>query len=236
MEDRVARLERSVRRMKRALAGAAAVIGLLLLAAFRPGQQADEVLRVRGLVITDEAGRERILIGAPIPAAEGRVRTDPDAVRDRWARRFPDPDRYMEWYRDYRHSTNGMLILGEDGYDRLVVGDPVPDPNTGRRIGPATGIVINDDEGFERSGYGLLDVDGSRRVVLGLDSDRGTEGLTLFLFDEGRVGIAVQDGEQSIFLGNAPAGDPLADTTGPFSGLVFRQGGEVTRVIGGGDR
>jgi len=33
------------------------------------------VLRVRGLVVEDSLGRERILIGAPIPHAANRVRT-----------------------------------------------------------------------------------------------------------------------------------------------------------------
>ncbi len=36
------------------------------------------------------------------------------------------------------------------------MGYPVPHPNIGRRIGPRTGLAINDAEGFERSGYGLL--------------------------------------------------------------------------------
>ena len=31
-----------------------------------------------------------------------------------------------------------MLTLSEDGFDRLVVGDPVPDPNIGMRIAPST--------------------------------------------------------------------------------------------------
>lgn len=39
----------------------------------------------------------------------------------------------MGYYQDYIHETNGMLILSEDGFDRLVVGDPVPDPSIGRR-------------------------------------------------------------------------------------------------------
>ena len=133
----------------------------------RSGTATDGVLRVRGLVIEDAAGRERILIGAPIPEAANRVRTDEARVREIWGPRFPDEEQYMGYYQDYDHSTNGLVILSEDGFDRLVLGDPVSDPNIGRRIGPSTGLVINDAEGFERSGYGLLDVNGLYRVVLG---------------------------------------------------------------------
>lgn len=233
MRNRIEQLERSARYFKYGFAGWAALFLALTVAAFRPQEPSDEVLRVRGLVVVDEAGRERILIGAPVPVADHRVRTDPERVRETWAGRYPDPEQYMGYYREYRHDTNGILILDENGFDRLALGDPVPDPNIGRRIGPSTGLAINDEEGFERSGYGLLNVGGEKRVVLGLDSNRGTEGLVLFLYDEGRVGVVVRDQDRSIFLGNAPADDPVSGVSEPFSGLVFREGQQVTRVVEG---
>ena len=103
----------------------------------RSGTPADGVLRARGLIIEDEAGRERILIGAPVPEAANRVRTDEARVQEVWASRYPDADGYMGYYQGYSHETNGLLILSEDGFDRLVLGDPVPDPNIGRRSAPA---------------------------------------------------------------------------------------------------
>ncbi len=134
----------------------------------------------------------------------------------------------MDWYQDYNHSTNGILILSEDGFDRIALGDPKPDPNIGKRIGPSTGMVINDAEGFERMGYGLLDIDGTYRVTLGLDSDRITEGLVLFLDDlTGEVGISVGDGGDRIFLGKASAGHGLSSLPDPFQGLLFRRDGEI---------
>ena len=136
----------------------------------RSGTPADGVLRARGLIIEDEAGRERILIGAPVPEAANRVRTDEARVQEVWASRYPDADGYMGYYQGYSHETNGLLILSEDGFDRLVLGDPVPDPNIGRRIAPSTGMVINDLEGFERMGYGFKVVNGLGRVGLGLDT------------------------------------------------------------------
>ena len=88
----------------------------------RNGAAEEDVLRARGLIIEDAAGRERILIGAPIPEAVNRVRTDEARVREVWAPGFPDPDAYMGYYQDYSHETNGMLILSEDGFDRLAEG------------------------------------------------------------------------------------------------------------------
>lgn len=38
--------------------------------------QDNKIIRARGLVIVDDKGRERILLGAPIPQAKNRVRTD----------------------------------------------------------------------------------------------------------------------------------------------------------------
>src|SRR5262249_23769388 len=112
-------------------------------------------------------------------------------------------------------------------FDRIAVGDPVPDPNVGKRIAPSTGIEINDEQGFERSGYGLLKVEDRYRVVLGLDSAKGTEGLTLALSDDGRVGLAVQDEDRTLYRGTAPPGDPFTRIPEPFHGLLLRRGAEV---------
>ena len=158
-----------VKRTIRWLQGYAAVMTIALVVLFvGSGTATDDVLRARGLIIEDEAGRERILLGTPVPEAVNRVRTDEARVQEVWAPRWPD-DPYMDYYQDYSHETNGLLILSEDGFDRLVLGDPVPDPNIGRRIAPSTGMVINDAEGFERMGYGLKLVNGRYRVGLGLE-------------------------------------------------------------------
>ena len=218
-EHRIARLERQVRVQRLALAALALSLGAMAVSASHQG--VPDVMRTRGIIIEDAQGRERILIGAPIPDAGGRVRTDTARVRQHWARRFPDPDQYMGYYAGYRHSVHGMVILDERGFDRLAIGDSTPDPNIGRRIGPGTGIQINDGQGFERSGYGLLEVDGTHRVVLGLDSKRGTEGLVLSLFDDGQAGLSVYGtGGRVAFLGSAPPGFD----GGPDSvfGLVIR--------------
>lgn len=197
----------------------------------RSGTATDGVVRARGLIIEDEVGRERILIGAPVPEAANRVRTDEVRVRDVWAPRFPDPDAYMGYYQDYSHDTNGMLILSEDGFDRLAVGDPTPDPNIGRRIAPSTGMVINDTEGFERMGYGVLAVNGGYNVGLGLDTDRIVEGLSLVLHDDGPHGILVGTPADGIFLGTAPAGHAWTGLEEEFQGLLARRDGEIVHQL-----
>jgi hypothetical protein len=230
MQAKIEKLEKDVRRLKAFAMTLAVILTAFIIAAFRPQSGDDEILRARGLVIVDDAGRERILLGAPIPDAAGRVRTDLGRVRELWAGRFPDPDKYMEWYSGYDHSMNGLLILDESGFDRLALGETVPDPNIGKRIGPETGIVINNEAGFERSGYGLLNVDGVYRVVLGMDSKKGNEGLVLMLDDAGPNGLMVRGGDRLGYLGVAQA-DGLPGVKEELFGLVLVKDGEVKEKI-----
>jgi len=135
----------------------------------------------------------------------------------------------MKYYPTYRNAVSGMLVLDEYGVDRVVVGDSLPDPNIGRRIGSDVGVLINDSHGFERSGYGLLTVKGRNRVVLGLDTDQGTEGLSLVVIDSGRVGMHVAGRDFFGFFGSAPAADSLGGVGEPFAGLLVHQGDKVKK-------
>ncbi len=193
MEDET-RLKKQIRRLRVCVAFLGAAVLVLIGTAFSTLEKHADVLRARGLIIEDDQGRERILIGSPIPAAKNRVRTDLNRVREIWGKKFPE--KYMEWYRGYQNDMSGLLILDANGFDQVAVGDPVPDPNVGKRIAPSRGLVINDEEGFERSGYGLLKVENHYRVVLGMDNAQGQEGATLFLMDDGPVGLELQDGSR----------------------------------------
>lgn len=230
MTDELARLRRDVRLLKAyalALTAAALVGGL---AAFGRAAPADQVLRARGLVIVDAAGRERILIGAPVPAARHRLRTDTARVRRELAPQFGGvpADTYMGYYRDYRYAVHGILVLDERGVDRVALGDSVPDPNIGRRIGPSAGLMLNDARGFERSGYGVLTVGGRDRVVLGLDAKDG-EAVVLSVHDSGTAGLRVSAGGRSLYVGAAPAGQvPGAAPGAPFFGILASKGRAVT--------
>jgi hypothetical protein len=229
LNDRIDRLERQLARMKFVGSLLAVLACVLILSSLQSKPPGDGVLRARGLVIEDEAGRERILLGAPIPFAKNRVRTDPERVAKTWGPRFPKE--YLDFYKGYRHDVNGLLVLDAAGFDRLALGDGVPDPNIGKRIGASTGLVINDEQGFERTGYGLLKVGDHYRANLGLDSANGGEGLSLCLFDEGGVGVVIADQEQRLFLGSAPPGFPLTGLSSALHGLVLLEGDKVKKVF-----
>jgi len=224
------RLTRAIRWLQ---AYAALLTIALVVLFFRSGTSADDVLRTRGLIIEDEAGRERILIGAPIPEAANRVRTDEARVREVWASRYEDGEAYMGYYQDYNHAANGIVILSEDGFDRVVLGDPAPDPNIGKRIAPSTGLVINDAEGFERTGYSVKVVDGTYRVGLGLDSNRGGEGLVLTLDDDGVAGVIVGEGDDRLYLGKLPAGLGWWGREEAFRGLLIARDVEIVHKLNG---
>lgn len=233
LSDRVTKLETQLKLLKTCTFISSSFLALfawssISLSSLRADDASNRVLRAKGLIIEDEAGRERILLGAPVPSVRNRVRTDPARVKELWAKRFPKE--YMDWYKDYQHATNGLLILDEKGFDRIAVGDPVPDPNIGKRIGPSTGVVINDEKGFERSGYGLLKVKDRYRVVLGMDTAQGREGLTLALYDEGQVGVTVEDGKRVVYVGSATPSDRLTGTAESFHG-VFVRGADGVRFM-----
>lgn len=159
---RLSRLERRVRVQWIALG----LVVTAFLAAVAAPTDDDGVLRARGLIIVDEAGRERILLGAPVPASKARLRTD---------------------------ATTSLVFLGEDGSDRVTVGDQ-PDPRIKGEVVPRIargwGIVVNDDQGNERGGFGYID---NGRVVLGLDFAEKGEAITLAVLDGQYAAIMLND-------------------------------------------
>ncbi|MFC2089742.1 hypothetical protein ACFLT1_03120 [Bacteroidota bacterium] len=178
-----------------------------------------DIIRAQGIIVEDENGNERILIGAPVPFASNRVRTDTNRVKEEWGNMFPP--QYLEWYKEYKHNNYGILILDSLGFDRIAIGNPAPDPNIGKRIGNSTGIIINDQNGFERTGYGVLNVNGQNRVVLGLDNENGSEGIAIALFEDGTSGLSMGSKQGSIFLGKADTTNYYTKKA-PFIGLIVR--------------
>jgi hypothetical protein len=217
MEKRIEQIEKQLQQQKIYTLITSCALGLFLLLSFT-GKNND-VIRTKGIVIVDEQGRERILIGAPIPEAKNRVRTNLERVKEIWGKNMSKE--YMGWYKDYDHSANGMVILDENGFDRVAIGD-TPDPNIGKRTGPGTGVVINDERGFERSGYQLLNVKGKNRMVLGLDTNQGTEGVTLSILEDGTAGLGIMGKGTLGFLGIAPQNSNMIGTDKSFFGLMFR--------------
>lgn len=124
-------------------------------------EHSDQILKVRGVIIVDAQGRERITIGAPWPALAGR---------------------------ESNAQGVGMLIVDSIGVDRVNVASPAPDPpGFGKRIAPANGLTFYDQQGNERGGVGYLD---NGRSLLVLDNEGG-EGAGVFSFDNGYVGMGL---------------------------------------------
>ncbi len=227
MDVSVDRLRRGVSFLKVYAGLMTVLVVILFVKVFAPAAPHD-ILRARGLVIEDADGRERILIGAPVPKAASRVRTDMAKVNQAWGKRFPN----LDWYKTVNNSANGILILDENGFDKIAIGDPTPDPNIGRRIAPAVGIQINDQEGFERTGWGYFPA--KDRVVLGLDSRKGQEGVTLFVLEDDTTGMNINAGEKAIFLGSAPSKDARAPFPGPYFGLLLKEKDKTVKSVTAG--
>lgn len=216
-------LAQQKRKLNRVLLAAALLILVLssqFLFSFRE-YDGNKVLKARGLVIVDENGRERILIGAPLPGAANRVRTDTARVRELWSKRFGNPEQYMKWYRDYNHQANGILILDEQGFDKVCLGDGVPDANIGPRIGKQTGLIFCDPEGFERGGIGVLNVgEKQNRVVMALDGENGTDATGISVMEDGETGFFAGGKGYRMFLGASPAD---GYTPEPFFGMLINK-------------
>lgn len=216
-------LAQQKRQMKRVNLLFTAIIILLFSILFSSYNESGEqkIIKARGLVIVDENGKERILIGAPVPAAKNRVRTDTARVRALWANKFKDAEQYMKWYKDYRHAANGIVIMDENGYDRLSLGSDLPDPNIGPRIGAHTGLLFNDEFGSERGGLGILHLENKqRRVVLGLDGENGMDAVGVSVLENGQTGFWASGGKgKSLFMGSSPSKGLIEE---PFLGFLIR--------------
>lgn len=103
-------------------------------------REQDKVLRARGITIEDAKGRPRILLGAPIAKVEGR--------KD-------------------QEDIYGLIVVGENGTDRVIVSYPLPGPQ--REGEAAGGVLLNDAHGGERGGYVAAD---NGEIVLTLDGTK----------------------------------------------------------------
>jgi hypothetical protein len=208
LESLQQQLDRQTKRLNKLILFSTLIIlglsSLLLLSFSEPSS--NKILRAKGIIIVDDNGRERILIGAPLPAAGNRVRTDTARVRALWSGRFGNANQYMKWYQDYNHTANGILILDEQGYDKVCLGDGVPDANIGPRIGKQTGLVFCDPEGFERGGIGVINIgEKQNRVVMALDGESGTDATGISVMEDGETGFFAGAKGYRMFLGASPA-------------------------------
>ena len=155
IDDRERSLAKEVASLRRQIRflqiGVVAVFGCLLMAAVAPSGQ---VLKARGLVIEDRAGRERIVLG--------------DASPDESTARGP--------------TSETLVFKGEGGQNRVLLGQE-PNPRINgedyRRVAQGWGMVIYDPSGDERGGFGYLDGRGASIAV-----DRPTGDALGMLVDE----------------------------------------------------
>jgi hypothetical protein len=163
-----------------------------------------DLIRTKGIIVEDENGKDRILIGAPIPQSKDRVRTDTNLVRKYFVPDVAkDPNKYMEWYKNYRHTAFGMVVLNEKGMDVMQIGDQLSDPNVGRRMFLPTGILLNNQKGMEVGGFGTHTFnDGRSGVALGLDDPgNGREAFHALVLSDGTRAMILQDANAKLVLG-----------------------------------
>jgi hypothetical protein len=165
---RITHLERRVRFLTSLLLCTLAVIAsasvVMLRTISASAGESARVIRTRGIVIEDNQGRPRLLLGAPIPDIKGRKRHD--------------------------DLTNGIVLLEESGTDRLIVGDALAPQIAGKvalRKGTeqASGFWINDSNGNERGGYittgddALLTLDYRKSDAFHLTASADSASMTL---------------------------------------------------------
>lgn len=177
-------LEIRVKQLERRTESLAVLCGLLLLSlaavvltVFTSRVKAAEetgVLRVKGLIVEDNHGRARILVGAPFPKTSDRLRQD--------------------------DSSAALVFLDQQGHDRFLVGETIPAqidgnvPENFHRMGQsaAYGATIFDTAGNERGGIGFLS-NGStvNRAVMALDRP-GEDAIGMMVDDKtGYAGLGV---------------------------------------------
>jgi hypothetical protein len=77
LAKRVETLERRVRRGRVVSAVLAGVLAAVSLGGWVAGPRTQEVIRARAIVIEDAQGRDRVVLGAPVPSARGTTRISP---------------------------------------------------------------------------------------------------------------------------------------------------------------
>ena len=148
LREEMIRLRKQIRLLQ---FGAVAAAAYAAIAAASPAAQ---VLKARGLVIEDQAGRERIVLGDAAP--RGSPASGP---------------------------TSGTLVFkGEGGQNRVLLGQE-PGPRIRgedyRRVAPGWGLLIYAPDGNERGGIGYLDGRGASVSI-----DRPTGDALGMLVDE----------------------------------------------------
>ena len=177
LEIRIKRLERTSRYLAAACGGLIVIIAAIAAGSLATRVKAAEdakVLRLKGLIIEDDQGRARILLGAPFPKSSDRLRQD--------------------------DTSTAIVFLDQQGHDRFLVGETIAAQIDGKvppqfhRMGQsaAYGATIFDTAGNERGGMGFLS-NGStvNRAVMALDRP-GEDAIGMMVDDKtGYAGLGI---------------------------------------------
>jgi len=211
--EQLREMENRYKRMRLIFIGFVSLIIILFFVTGFTKSDNFDLIRTKGIIIEDENGKDRILIGAPIPYSKDRVRTDTSLVRKYFAHTInpEDPNQYMEWYKNYRHKAFGMVVMNENGLDVMQLGDKLSDPNVGRRIFLPTGILLNNQKGLEVGGFGTHTFeDGRSGVALGLDDPaNGREAFHAVVLSDGTRALILKDANGKLVLGFGNANNDI---------------------------
>lgn len=221
MQSEIAQLKRQISFLHYYTLISSVIFIVFLFSAFNGPEQKFGVIRARGIVIEDSAGRDRILIGSPIPFSKFRVRTDTNLVRKYWAKNFGDGNQYMQWYKDYYNSAEGIVVMNENGFDRVLLGDKLADPNTGKRMFQSAGILWNDKEGWELGGAGVNTTkEGKSRSVMGVD-DRDGEAVHIIALEDGTKGLVIGGENGRLLIGMSKKDGQWFQNKEFFTGIKY---------------
>jgi hypothetical protein len=222
MQQEIIQLKKQIQWMRWYIIGCTTVLLLYTLVAFTTPEKKFGIIRAKGIVIEDSSGRDRILIGSPIPHSPDRVRTDTNLVKKYWAKNFDDnAQQYMEWYKQYKHGAEGIVIMNENGFDRVLLGDKLADPNTGKRMFEPAGILWNDKEGWELGGAGVNTTkDGKARSVMGVD-DKDGEAVHLIALEDGTKGIVIGGENGRLLIGMSKENSKWFKNKQAFTGIKY---------------
>lgn len=221
--NRLNKVEKNYKNLKRVFSGfICLVIFCFFGLAFR-GTDTFNIIRAKGIIIEDEKGKDRILIGTPVPLSKDRVRTDTALVRKHWANKIlpKNPNKYMEYYNNYYNATDGIVIMNENGFDRVLLGDKLADANTGKRMFEAAGISWNDKYGFELGGAGVNTTkEGKARGVIGLDDNNG-EAVHLISLEDGTKGLIIGGENGRLLIGMSNNNGQWFQNETQFTGIKY---------------
>ncbi|GAB2657163.1 hypothetical protein GCM10027036_08310 [Flavihumibacter cheonanensis] len=221
LQNELIKLKRSHARTKQLYLGSLLLMVIAIVTVSFTKLNRFDLIRAKGIIIEDANGKDRILIGAPVPFSKNRVRTDTALVRKHWASQFDDPNQYMGWYKKYKNSSNGIIFMNEEGFDEVLIGENLADANVGVRMYEISGILFNNKKGWERGGAGVnTSADGKTRQGVGFDDESG-EAMHMVTLEDGSKALIIADEKGSLRIGMSQKPGELFQNKESFTGIKY---------------